>query len=192
MLCVGRNTVWAAKAGSSFDSGQPQRFRDGARDDAETAWSCSVWGAWWSGSRCGGGYRSAEKAWRKGWKAAFENGIPTDQNPGSLRKPRADHDGAAILTAAGCRLSIRSACSSAAIRRAQKRLAFATPVVPDHVIVFNEASLYRHLWSLMAYFHQSRTHLSLGKDTPELRAVQPPGWWARLWRDRLVHWHHRG
>jgi transposase InsO family protein len=43
----------------------------------------------------------------------------------------------------------------------------------DHMIVFNEASLYRHLTSFLAYYHESRTHLSLGKDTPEARAVQP-------------------
>ena len=42
----------------------------------------------------------------------------------------------------------------------------------DHVIVFNEASLYRHVKSFMT--HDSRTHLSLGKDSPQSRAVQPP------------------
>jgi hypothetical protein len=40
------------------------------------------------------------------------------------------------------------------------------------VIVFNEASLYRHVKSFMAYDHQSRTHLSLAKDTPEPRPMQ--------------------
>jgi putative transposase len=45
----------------------------------------------------------------------------------------------------------------------------------DHVIVFNEASLYRHVTSFVAYYHESRTHLSLNKDTPEPRPVQPPG-----------------
>jgi transposase InsO family protein len=42
----------------------------------------------------------------------------------------------------------------------------------DHVIVFNEASLYRHVKSFLAYYHESRTHLSLEKDSPETRAVQ--------------------
>jgi transposase InsO family protein len=45
----------------------------------------------------------------------------------------------------------------------------------DHVIVWNEASLRRHLQSFVDYYHRSRTHLSLEKDTPEPRAVQPPG-----------------
>jgi len=31
----------------------------------------------------------------------------------------------------------------------------------DHVIVFNETSLYRHLQSFIAYYHRSRTHLGL-------------------------------
>ena len=43
----------------------------------------------------------------------------------------------------------------------------------DHVIVFNEASLYRHVKSFLAYYHTSRTHLSLAKDPPETRCVQP-------------------
>jgi transposase InsO family protein len=42
----------------------------------------------------------------------------------------------------------------------------------DHVIVFNEASLHRHVKSFLAYYHESRTHLSLAKDPPETRAVQ--------------------
>jgi transposase InsO family protein len=44
----------------------------------------------------------------------------------------------------------------------------------DDVIVFNEASLCRHLKLFLEYDHQSRTHLSLEKDTPESRLVQPP------------------
>ena len=44
----------------------------------------------------------------------------------------------------------------------------------DHLIVFNDASLYRHVKSFLAYYHESRTHLSLAKDTPEPRPVQPP------------------
>ena len=44
----------------------------------------------------------------------------------------------------------------------------------DHLIVFNEASLHRHVKSFVTYYHESRTHLSLGKDSPESRAVQSP------------------
>ena len=44
----------------------------------------------------------------------------------------------------------------------------------DHMIVFSEAALYRHVKLFLAYYHESRTHLSLAKDAPESRPVQPP------------------
>ena len=44
----------------------------------------------------------------------------------------------------------------------------------DHVIVFQENSLRRTLASYFDYYHRSRTHLSLGKDTPEPRPIQLP------------------
>jgi transposase InsO family protein len=42
----------------------------------------------------------------------------------------------------------------------------------DHLIVFNEASLRRTLRSYLDYYHKSRTHLSLAKDSPEPRPIQ--------------------
>jgi transposase InsO family protein len=42
----------------------------------------------------------------------------------------------------------------------------------DHVIVFNESSLYRHLRDFLDYYHRARTHLGLQKDTPEPRPIQ--------------------
>jgi transposase InsO family protein len=44
----------------------------------------------------------------------------------------------------------------------------------DYVIVLGERHLHRILKSYFAYYHKSRTHLSLGKDAPVPRAVQPP------------------
>ena len=44
----------------------------------------------------------------------------------------------------------------------------------DHLIVFNQASLRRTLGSYFKYYHRSRTHLSLQKDSPEPRVVEPP------------------
>ena len=44
----------------------------------------------------------------------------------------------------------------------------------DHVIVFDERSLRRILCSYFNYYHRSRTHLSLEKDSPEPRPIQPP------------------
>jgi len=43
----------------------------------------------------------------------------------------------------------------------------------DHLIVFKETSLRRTLRSYFDYYHQSRTHLSSAKDSPELRPVHP-------------------
>ena len=43
----------------------------------------------------------------------------------------------------------------------------------DHLIVFNERTLKRHLRAYEAYYHKTRTHLALQKDCPEPRAVQP-------------------
>ncbi len=45
----------------------------------------------------------------------------------------------------------------------------------DHVIVLNEKHLRRILISYLDYYHGSRTHLSLGKDTPDGRPTQPFG-----------------
>jgi hypothetical protein len=46
---------------------------------------------------------------------------------------------------------------------------------PTLLIVFHEASLRRTLHLYFDYYHRSRTHLSLGKDSPEPRSIQPPG-----------------
>jgi transposase InsO family protein len=44
----------------------------------------------------------------------------------------------------------------------------------DHMIVCNERCLYQHLRSFFDYYHRSRTHLALEKDSPEPRPIQPP------------------
>ncbi len=45
----------------------------------------------------------------------------------------------------------------------------------DHVIVMNEWHLRRQLWRFVDdYYHRCRTHLSLDKDSPEPRPVEPP------------------
>ena len=44
----------------------------------------------------------------------------------------------------------------------------------DHVIVFNETGLRRMLSVYFSYYHETRPHLSLEKDSPEPRKVQPP------------------
>jgi hypothetical protein len=42
------------------------------------------------------------------------------------------------------------------------------------MIVFDEASVRRILRSYFNYYHRSRTHLSLEKDSPEPRPIRPP------------------
>jgi hypothetical protein len=44
----------------------------------------------------------------------------------------------------------------------------------DHLIVWNEHSLRRHLQRYLAYYHQGRTHLALDKDAPIARVTQSP------------------
>jgi hypothetical protein len=43
----------------------------------------------------------------------------------------------------------------------------------DHVIVLNEKHLQRLLAGLVSYFLNDRTHLSLEKDAPAVRVVEP-------------------
>jgi transposase InsO family protein len=61
----------------------------------------------------------------------------------------------------------------------------------DHLIVFNQASLYPHVKSFLAYYHESRTHLSLDKDSPEPRAVLPPERGAVVAIPQVGGLHHR-
>ena len=44
----------------------------------------------------------------------------------------------------------------------------------DHVIVMNERQLKRVLKDYIRYYHESRTHLGLDKDTPMKRHTDPP------------------
>ena len=44
----------------------------------------------------------------------------------------------------------------------------------DHVVVLNDAHLRRVLRAYLAYYHEARTPLALGKDAPEPRRVEPP------------------
>ena len=52
------------------------------------------------------------------------------------------------------------------------------PVPPensvDHLIVLNEAHLQRILAEYFEYYHQARAHLSLDRNAPIPRTVEPP------------------
>jgi transposase InsO family protein len=61
----------------------------------------------------------------------------------------------------------------------------------DHVIVFHENSLRRTLHSYFDYYHRSRTHLSLRKDSPEPRAIQLPEMGSIVAVPQVGGLHHR-
>ena len=44
----------------------------------------------------------------------------------------------------------------------------------DHMIILGECHLKHILASYADYYHRARTHLSLDKDAPERRPIQPP------------------
>ena len=61
----------------------------------------------------------------------------------------------------------------------------------DHVIVFDERHLRRVLLAYFEYHHRSRTHLSLGKDCPEPRPIQPPSAGTVVAFPQVGGLHHR-
>jgi putative transposase len=61
----------------------------------------------------------------------------------------------------------------------------------DHVIVFHETSLRRILGSYFDYYHRSRTHLSLKKDSPEPRPIQSPDMGSVMAVSQVGGLHHR-
>ena len=61
----------------------------------------------------------------------------------------------------------------------------------DHLLVFNESSLQRTLKSYFDYYHGARTHLSLEKDAPESRPVQPPARGSVVELPEVGGLHHR-
>ncbi|MGA3166406.1 MAG: integrase core domain-containing protein [Terriglobia bacterium] len=61
----------------------------------------------------------------------------------------------------------------------------------DHVIVLGEGHLRRILKSYLDYYHRSRTHSGLAKDTPEPRAVQPPEMGSIVELPQVGGPHHR-
>jgi transposase InsO family protein len=61
----------------------------------------------------------------------------------------------------------------------------------NHVIVFSEAGLSRHLRNFVDNYHRSRTHLGLQKDTPESRPIQPPDMGRIIAIPEVGGLHHR-
>jgi transposase InsO family protein len=61
----------------------------------------------------------------------------------------------------------------------------------DHVIVLNRRHLRRLLKEYVHYYHEDRTHLGLGKDTPAGRVTAPPSANKIISMPRLGGLHHR-
>jgi transposase InsO family protein len=61
----------------------------------------------------------------------------------------------------------------------------------DHVVIFNERHLRRVLSSYVDYYHLTRTHLSLKKDCPDSRHVQPPRRGRVFALPQVAGLHHR-
>ena len=61
----------------------------------------------------------------------------------------------------------------------------------DHVVVLTERHLRRILHDYLAYDHRSRTHLSLAKDAPDERPVQPPATGEVVHIPQVGALHHR-
>jgi transposase InsO family protein len=61
----------------------------------------------------------------------------------------------------------------------------------NHVLVLSERHLRRILTRYFAYYHQTRTHLALDKDAPDLRPIQLPAAGKIVQRPEVGGLHHR-
>jgi hypothetical protein len=61
----------------------------------------------------------------------------------------------------------------------------------DHPVVMNETSLRRHVACYLEYYHGSRSHFSLGKDSPDGRGVEPPELGRLVAVPKVGGLHHR-
>jgi len=61
----------------------------------------------------------------------------------------------------------------------------------DHLVVINERHLRRVLISYADYYQRSRTHLSLDKDCPDARPIQPPNRAKLIAIPQVGGLHHR-
>ena len=61
----------------------------------------------------------------------------------------------------------------------------------DHMIIFDERCLYWHLKGFAEYYHRSRTHLALEKDSPKPRPIQAPSAGRIIAIPQVGGLHHR-
>jgi len=70
-----------------------------------------------------------------------------------------------------CRISYRSPWQNPL---AERWIGGCRRELLDHVVIFNERHAVRLVRAYVGYFHDDRTHLGLGKNTPSGRSVTPP------------------
>ena len=61
----------------------------------------------------------------------------------------------------------------------------------DHAIILNEEHLRRLVWEYLRYYHDDRCHLSLDRNAPNERAVEPRGSGQVVSEPRVGGLHHR-
>jgi transposase InsO family protein len=61
----------------------------------------------------------------------------------------------------------------------------------NHVVILNEISLRHLMLSYLDYYHGTRSHLSLGKDSPDGRVAQPPEMGKIIALPKVGGLHHR-
>ena len=77
----------------------------------------------------------------------------------------------AVIEHMGIRRKQITPCSPWQNGAAERWVETARRDLLDHVIVLNERHLHRLLSEFVAYYHDDRTHLGLGKSTPSMRAA---------------------
>ena len=128
------------------------------------------------------------------WTAQqLREAFPEDAAPRYLIHDR-DHAFAALAVTAGgmgtedVRTAPRSSWQNA---YAERLIGSIRRECLDHMIVVNEAGLSRIWTGYLAYYHRSRTHLSLAKDSPQPRPIAPPTLGPSVAIPQVIGLHHR-
>src|SRR5436309_3264706 len=74
---------------------------------------------------------------------------------------------------------------------AERRIGSIRRECLDHVLVLGERHLRRTLARYFAYYHRVRTHLSLDKDAPDRRPIEPPEFGTVIQIPEVGGLHHR-
>jgi len=123
----------------------------------------------------------------------FRDAFPWDQAPRYLirDRDRAFQAVTATAKAMGIEEVLTASRSPSQSAYAERFIGSVRRECLDHVVVLTAAGLRRILKSYVAYYTTSRTHLSLGKDSPEPRLVTAPGHGRIVAIPQVGGLHHR-